>query len=98
MLAGRSRTIVQDNLGLAEPFFARWRAVFRWNRPMAGSVALVGLRNESARDFSDNLVAEQGVLLLPGTGLGSDDRHVRFGFGRLNFRGGLERLERFLAT
>ena len=98
MLAGRSRTIVQDNLGLAEPFFARWRAVFRWNRPMAGSVALAGLRSQSARDFSDSLAAELGALLLPGTGLGSDDRHVRFGFGRRNFRAGLERLDRYLAT
>jgi len=98
VLAGRSRAIVQDNLGLAEPFFARWRAVFRWNRPMAGSVALVGLCSQSARDFSDGLAAELGVLLLPGTGLGSDDRHVRFGFGRRNFGDGLERLDRYLAT
>jgi aspartate/methionine/tyrosine aminotransferase len=96
-LAERSRRIVQDNLALADPFFARWRAVFRWNRPQAGSVALVGLRRHSARDFSDRLVAEQGVLLLPGTSLGSDDGHVRFGFGRLNFPDGLEQLDRYLA-
>jgi len=59
---------------------------------------LAGLRSQSARDFSDSLAAELGVLLLPGTGLGSDDRHVRFGFGRRNFRDGLERLDRYLAT
>ena len=96
-LAERSRRIIQDNLALAEPFFARWREVFRWNRPQAGSVALVGLRGRSARDFSDQLVAEQGVMLLPSTGLGFGDGHVRFGFGRLNFPDGLERLERHLA-
>jgi len=99
-LAERSRTIIQDNLELAEPFFARWRTVFRWNRPQAGSVAFASLRGQSARDFSDRLVTEQGVLLLPGTGLGFNDchdHHVRFGFGRLNFPDGLKQLDRYLA-
>ncbi len=96
-LAERSRRIIRDNLALAEPFFARWRAVFRWNRPQAGSVAFVGLRGLSARDFSDRLVTGQGVLLLPSTGLGSGDDHVRFGFGRLSFPDGLEQLDRYLA-
>ena len=95
-LAERSRRIIQGNLALAEPFFTRWRTVFRWNRPQAGSVALVGLRGQSARDFSDRLVAEQGVLLLPSTGLGFGDGHVRFGFGRLSFPAGLERLDGWL--
>jgi aspartate/methionine/tyrosine aminotransferase len=96
-LAERSRGIIQDNLALAEPFFSRWPAVFRWNRPQAGSVALVGLRGRSARDFSARLMAEQGVLLLPSVGLGFGDGHVRFGFGRLSFPDGLEQLDRYLA-
>jgi aspartate/methionine/tyrosine aminotransferase len=96
-LAARSQRIIQDNLALAEPFFERWREVFRWNRPQAGSVALAGLRGQSAQEFSQRLVSEQGVLLLPSTGLGFGDGHVRFGFGRLNFAEGLEQLERYLA-
>lgn len=96
-LAGCSRRIVLDNLALAEPFFSRWRAVFRWNRPQAGSVAFVGLRGRSAREFSDRLAAEQGVLLLPSTGLGFGDGHVRFGLGRLSFSDGLEQLDQYLA-
>ena len=96
-LAGRSLRIVLDNLALAEPFFARWRAVFRWHRPQAGSVSLVGLFDRSAQAFCDQLVAEQGVLLLPSTGLGFGDRHVRFGFGRLSFPGALEQLDCYLA-
>ena len=96
-LAERSRRIIRDNLALADPFFARWRSIFRWNRPQAGSVALVGLRGRSARDFASKLVAEQGVLLLPSVGLGFGDGHVRFGFGRLSFAEGLEQLERYLS-
>jgi aspartate/methionine/tyrosine aminotransferase len=95
-LAERNRGIVQGNLAVAEPFFSRWQTVFRWNRPRAGSVALVGLRGRSARDFNDKLVTEQGVLLLPSVGLGFGDGHVRFGFGRLNFADNLEQLDRYL--
>jgi aspartate/methionine/tyrosine aminotransferase len=97
VLAERNRRIIQDNLALAEPFFARWRSVFRWNRPQAGSVALAGLRDQSAREFSERLVAEQGVLLLPSTGFGFGDGHVRFGFGRLSFPDALEQLDSYLA-
>jgi aspartate/methionine/tyrosine aminotransferase len=95
-LAARSLRIILDNLTLAEPFFTRWRSVFRWNRPQAGSVALVGLRDRSARILCDRLVAEQGVLLLPSTGLGYGDGHVRFGFGRLSFPAALGQLDGYL--
>jgi aspartate/methionine/tyrosine aminotransferase len=95
-LAARSLRIVLDNLALAEPFFARWEALFQWNQPQAGSVALVGLHDRPAQAFCDQLVAEQGVLLLPSTGLGFGDGHVRFGFGRSSFPAALEHLERYL--
>jgi aspartate/methionine/tyrosine aminotransferase len=97
-LAERSRGIVLDNLKLADPVFRRWRAIFRWNRPQAGSVAFVGLRDRSAREFSARLLAEQGVLLLPGPSMGFDDHHVRLGLGRLSFADGLERLDRYLSV
>jgi aspartate/methionine/tyrosine aminotransferase len=96
-LAERSRQIIQGNLALAEPFFARWQSILRWNRPQAGSVALVGLRGRSAQEFASHLVAERGVLLLPSTGLGFGDGHVRFGFGRLSFPDALAQLDDYLA-
>ena len=95
-IASRNRLIIENNLALATLFFARWRDIFRWNRPRAGSVALAGLHGQSARDFCATLVAEAGVLLLPSSGLGLGDSHVRFGFGRLGVPEALEHLERFL--
>ena len=77
--------------------FGRWQDVFRWNRPQAGSVALVGLHERSAQAFCADLVAEQGVLLLPSTGFGFGDGHVRFGFGRLSFPQALEQLDLYLS-
>jgi aspartate/methionine/tyrosine aminotransferase len=96
LLTERSRNIVLYNLALAETFFACWPQVFRWNRPQAGSVALVGLRNGSAQEFCKRLLDEQGVLLLPSIGLGFGDGHVRFGFGRRSFPRALEQLDRYL--
>jgi aspartate/methionine/tyrosine aminotransferase len=96
-LATRSLRIIHDNLALAGPFFARWQAVFRWNPPQASSVALVGLRSGSAQEFCDQAVTRQGVLLLPSTGLGFGDAHVRFGFGRLSFEHALMQLDSYLA-
>lgn len=95
-LIERNRRIILDNLALAEAFFARWRKVFRWNRPQAGSVALVGLRDRPAQAFCRQLITEQGVLLLPSTGLGFGDGHVRFGFGRLGFAEALDQLDQYL--
>jgi aspartate/methionine/tyrosine aminotransferase len=96
-LTVRNLGIVLRNLELAESFFGRWPSVFRWNRPQAGPVALVGLRGRSARCFTSQLLAEQGVLLLPSTGLGFGDGHVRFGLGRAGFPTALEQLDRYLA-
>jgi aspartate/methionine/tyrosine aminotransferase len=85
-----------ENLTLADPFFTRWQSLFRWNRPVAGSVALVGLRSGSAKAFAERLVSESGVLLLPSLGLGFGDGHLRFGFGRASFTRSLAELERCL--
>ena len=58
--------------------------------------ALVRLEGGSAQALSERLIDGPGLLLLPGTALGSDDRHVRFGLGRRDFAACLERLDAFL--
>ncbi len=98
-LARRCRSIVMENLRLADTLFARHAELLRWNRPRAGSVALVGLRGErSARGFCETALERQGVLLLPGECLGSDDRHFRVGFGRAGFAASLARFGEFLES
>jgi aspartate/methionine/tyrosine aminotransferase len=95
-LAGRSRTILAENLALADRFFTRWSHLFTWRRPQAGSVALVGVNVPSATAYCEQLITTAGVLLLPGPYLGYDDRHVRFGFGRGDFAAGLNHYETHL--
>ncbi len=95
-LVARSRKIIDDNLQIADSFFARWPGLFDWRPPLAGSVALVGLNVPSATAYCHALAKEAGVLLLPSSCLGYGDQHVRLGFGRLNFGAGLAQFERAL--
>ena len=97
-LAGRSRRLIEDNLLLADAFFERWPDRFTWRPPVAGSVALVGLNQPSATDYCHRLAQEAGVLLLPSSCLGYDDKHFRMGFGRENFGLGLAHYEAYLTS
>lgn len=95
-LLRRSRAIVSENLRLATDFFAR-HTEFGWRPPLGGSVALVELPpGWQAEDYCRRLAAEKGIVLLPSSFLGIEDRFVRFGFGRLNFPSALEAYEREL--
>ncbi|MGD8404696.1 MAG: pyridoxal phosphate-dependent aminotransferase [Anaerolineales bacterium] len=95
-LRDRSIAQIEQNLQLADSFFARWPDLFTWHRPMAGSVALVGMNVPSVTDFAIQLAEKAGVLILPATTLGSDDQHMRMGFGRAGFGEALEKFEEYL--
>ena len=95
-LIARNRRLVEENLALADAFFARWPDLFTWRRPQAGSIALVGVHVPSTVAYCEALAQAAGVLLLPGPYLGYDDRHVRFGFGRADFPAALAHYEAHL--
>ncbi len=95
-LAERNKGIIRGNLRMAESFFAEWRGFFTWRPPQAGSVALVGLAVESANTYCHDLAQSAGVLLLPASFMGYDDRHVRFGFGRHSFPSALKHYQALL--
>jgi len=96
-LIAKNKAIIRENLALAGPFFHRWQALFDWRRPHAGSVALVGVHVPSATAYCHQLVRDTGVLLLPGTFMGTEDRYVRFGFGRKGFPAALRYYEAHLS-
>ena len=94
----RSRGIIAGNLPLLDRFFERWAEHCEWVRPRAGSVAFPRLRTgepDAIDRFSDDLVKEEGVLLLPGSTFGHPGNHFRVGFGRPDMPAALERLEAF---
>ena len=97
-LRDRSIAQIEANLALAAAFFRRWPELFTWRRPMAGSVALVGMNVPSVTDFSAKMAEEAGVLIHPAVTLGGDDQHMRMGFGREGFAEALAKFEEYLHT
>jgi len=95
-LRDRSIAQIEHNLHLADAFFQRWPELFIWRKPMAGSVALVGMHVPSVMAYATRLAEEAGVLILPAVTLGADDHHLRMGFGRAAFGEALEKFEEYL--
>jgi aspartate/methionine/tyrosine aminotransferase len=95
-LIARSLATIRTNLGLLDEFFARHTGQFEWVRPAAGPVGFPHLIGEEIEVFSERLVQELGVLLLPGTIFDDPGNHFRIGFGRKNLPEALAKLEEFL--
>jgi aspartate/methionine/tyrosine aminotransferase len=93
---GRNRALLASNLALLDAFFAEWGEVFTWVRPRAGSVGFPSLRLPlPVAQFAAELVAEEGVLVLPGSVYDFPGNHFRLGFGRRNLPEALARLRSF---
>ncbi len=99
-VVSRNMRIIHDNLAVLDAFFARHADLFRWQRPKAGPIAFPSLaRDEDVDSFSQRLVGEAGVLVLPGTVYDQAYvRNFRIGFGRENLPECVGRLERFLES
>jgi aspartate/methionine/tyrosine aminotransferase len=95
-LRERSVALIEQNLQIAGSFFQRWPDLFTYRKPMAGSTALVGMNVPSVTKFAARLAEHAGVLIQPAVTLGSDDQHMRMGFGRAAFGEALEKFEAYL--
>jgi aspartate/methionine/tyrosine aminotransferase len=93
----RSRSIVLANLERLDGFFDDWGDRFEWVRPRGGSIGYPRLTvpGVTIDDWAAELVATEGVLLLPGSQFGQPGNHFRIGFGRVNLPDALTRLEAF---
>jgi aspartate/methionine/tyrosine aminotransferase len=101
-LLARNCAIVDENLPKWDAFFARHLDLFDWQHPDGSCMAFPRYKGEEGvEQFTQKLVEESGVLLLPSTiyksALGSTpvDR-FRLGFGRKNMDEGLAAFEAHL--
>jgi aspartate/methionine/tyrosine aminotransferase len=94
----RSLGIVRANLARLDAHFARHAGLMEWVRPRAGSTAFPRLvLDVPVERFVEELVAETGVLLLPGTLFGHPGNHFRLGLGRTDLPQALALLDTYLA-
>ena len=76
-LADRNRGIVLANLPLLDGFLERHVELFSWERPTASPIGFVRVDGvDDTGDFCARLVADTGVLLLPGA-VYDEPGHVR---------------------
>ena len=66
-------------------FTERHKVHVAWTPPQGGPVSLATLTHESAEAHSARIRGEAGVLLVPSTLFGLEDRHLRIGLGRAEF-------------
>lgn len=93
----RNLAITQHNLQRLEQFFSHYRSLFESYSPKAGFVLFPRLKIDIAIDtFAEQLTAQEGVLIIPGTLFDTTTNHFRMGLGRRNFPEALERFERFI--
>jgi aspartate/methionine/tyrosine aminotransferase len=81
-LLARNTAILRANLRLLDAFFRRHAERFEWQRPQAGTIGFVRLKQGHAARFCTRLLERTGVLLLPSTLIEHGDAHFRLGFGR----------------
>lgn len=93
----RNVKIIEDNIKIADDFFSKYPTLFDFKKPMAGPIAFVKMNiDQPIADFCDQLVEEQGVLLLPASIYGYDGQYFRMGFGRENFKESLDQFQSYL--
>jgi aspartate/methionine/tyrosine aminotransferase len=93
----RNLNIIHSNLGKLDHFFNQHRNIFEWKKPQAGSTAFPKLLlNIPIDSFAKDLIAKEGVLLLPGSVYDFPGNYFRLGFGRKDLPEALARLERYL--
>lgn len=96
-ILNRTDSIIQTNLSVADPFFAKHHRYFEWIRPNASPVAFPRLKGtDSIERFCEKLVEKKGVMLAPGSLFQFGDNHFRLGLGKKNFPEALPLLEEFL--
>ena len=101
-ILARNRGIVQHNTGLLNAFFADFPDLFEWRPSDGGCVAFTRYKGaDGVEAFTQRLVEESGVLLLPSSIYHSElgpvphDR-FRIGFGRTGMEAGLAALRDWL--
>ncbi len=97
LILSRNNQIVAENLKLLDSFIEEYKDLFEWVRPQGGCIGFVKYKGqESIESFSERLVHQKGVLLMPASIYDHKSNYFRIGFGRKNMPEALNKLEEFL--
>jgi aspartate/methionine/tyrosine aminotransferase len=93
----RNLGIIRHNLNLAEQFCTAHAEWFSWLAPQAGSVAFPRLTTGVPIEvFCQDLLAQKGVMMVPGDLFEYPGGYFRLGLGRKNLQQGLDRVAEYI--
>jgi aspartate/methionine/tyrosine aminotransferase len=96
-ILARNLAIIQENLRVADQFFAEQRERFVWIRPQAGSIAFPKwVADTPVEQFCQSILDQQGVMIVPGSIFDFPGNHFRLGLGRRNLAEALQRVRDYL--
>ena len=94
----RNLDIIFNNLKILDEFFTKYKDVFNWIKPKAGTIAFPSIKlKTNIEKFCLDLIEKNGVFILPSTVYDYGDKNFRIGFGRKNMKESLINLEKYLS-
>ncbi len=96
-IVARNFSIIQENLRVADQFFAAHANRFAWLRPHAGSIAFPQwMAGTPVEQFCRDVLEQKQVMIVPGSIFEFPGNHFRLGLGRRNFAQALEHVGDYL--
>lgn len=93
----RNLSIIQENIAYADMFYKKYSDLFINNKPAAGPLAFHKLKTPGIiKEFCQDLIHKKEVLLLPSYVYEMTEDYFRMGYGRLNFKECLSKLEEYM--
>lgn len=102
LILARNNALIANNLNHLDEFFGEFADLFEWYRPDGGCTGYPKYKGaEGVETFTQKLVEEVGVLLLPASIYRSElnptpDNRFRIGFGRSNIEEGIAVMRAYL--
>lgn len=102
LILARNNALIANNLNHLDEFFGEFADLFEWYRPDGGCIGYPKYKGtEGVETFTQKLVEEVGVLLLPASIYRSElnptpDNRFRIGFGRSNIEEGIAVMRAYL--
>ncbi len=94
----RNRQLMRTNLRQLEEFFESYADRFEWVRPQGGCTGFPELKmgGMTIDTFADQLLDQEGVVILPASVYDLESNHFRVSFGRSHMPEALSRFQRFV--
>ncbi len=93
----RNMKILEDNLILADEFFDKYKDLFDYARPKAGTIAFFKMNiDENINKFCIDMVENGSIIVLSADIYDMTGQYIRIGFGRSNFAECLGKFEEYL--